>query len=163
MAKNEKQIRKLVGRIDGDYYICDYIFNDSPDFHGATATVLRPVSADERDNRTNPHNSDTKNNFKELWQDQVQAGQTEQSFEDWLEELLAVDGDEAVFDFSGYEYWDLLREAEPELTEEDYPIFERAGGGRSFSADMKFDKVYDEELWTQIQKAETVCSLKEVK
>ena len=153
----EQSARRLVGRMDGnmkngiegDYYICDYIFN-----HGAVATVLRPVLADERDDRTNPNNPDTQDYFLEAWQEAVKADSTRQSFKDWLEEVLADENDEAVFDLSGSEYWDLLREAEPELTEEAYPIFECVGGGRSFSANMHFDKIYDKDLWTQIQEVE---------
>jgi len=36
----------------------------------------------------------------------------------------------------------------------DYPIFECATGGRCFSPDMEFDKVYDEKLWQQIKEIE---------
>lgn len=157
-TKQETQIKKLVGRqgdIDGDYYVCDYIFKHDKDFQGATATVLRPVSQDEYDNRTNPNNSDCQDYFRELWQEAVKSGNTEQSFQDWLELLMDDNGAESVFDPSGSEYWDDIRKAEPELTEADYPVFECIGGGRSFSKGMKFDKVYDEKLLAKIMSVES--------
>lgn len=158
MAKNETQIRKLVGRIGdvttGEYYICDYIFNDSPDFHGATATILTPVSSDRKDDMTNPDNADCQDRFRECWQEAVKAGTTEEGLIDWLEQVLNSAGDEAAFDLGGSDYWDDIRKAEPELTEDNYPIFECVGGGRSFHKNMQFDKVYNAVLLQQIKAIE---------
>ena len=66
---------------------------------------------------------------------------------------------ETVYDFSGSEFWEDLRKAVPELTEEEYPIFTCIGGGRSFSVDMEWDVLYDEELWEKIKEAETNSSI----
>lgn len=129
----QTQVKKLVGRIDNSYYICDTLFEHADDFKGATATVLCPVTRNDYEDRTDPYNSDTIEYFEECWKMAVQAGATTDSLEGWVENVLMVDDDEAVFDFSGYEYWELLRETVPELTEEDYPVLECIGGGRSFS------------------------------
>jgi len=47
-----------------------------------------------------------------------------------------------------------LRAAIPELTEEDYPVFECVGGGRSFHNNMKFDEIYNQALWDKIKQYE---------
>lgn len=151
----QTQIKKLVGRIDNTYYFCDTLFEHADDFKGATATVLCPVAREDYENRINPRNPDTIEYFEDCWQQAVQAGNTTDSLQDYVEMVLNVDGDEAVFDFSGYDYWDDLRAAVPELTEEDYPVFECFGGGRSFSPDMKWDEIYDGDLWKQIKEIET--------
>jgi len=150
----QTQVKKLVGRIDNAYYLCDYLFKHSDGFKGATATVLCPVARETYENRTDSGHPNTIERFEDCWQQAVQAGSTTDSLEGWVEMVLDTDGDEAVFDMSGYDYWDDLRAAIPELTEEDYPVFECVGGGRSFSPDMKWDEIYDEKLWQQIKEIE---------
>jgi len=151
----QTQIGKLVGRIDNNYYICDTLFEHADDFKGATATVLCPVSQESYENRTNPESPYVLEWFEKIWQRAVANGVTVEGLEDFAAQQLRNCGDEAVFDFSGDNYWDLLREAVPELTEEDYPVFECIGGGRSFSPDMMWDKIYDNELWQQIKEIES--------
>ena len=82
----------------------------------------------------------------------VNDGKTEQSLDEWISDVLMYDGDEAIFDFSGYNLWEQLRELG--LTEEEYPVFECSGGGRCFSSDIEFDEVYDEELLKKIKEIE---------
>jgi len=154
-TKKQTDIKKLVGRIGNDYYICDYLFKHSDGFKGATATVLCPVSSDHYTERTDPESEIAVDYFEEIWRESVKAGNTTQSLKEFVEEVLAVDGDEAVFDLSGYEYWGLIREAEPELNENDYPVFECIGGGRSFDPKMKWDKLYDKQLWQKIKEIES--------
>jgi len=149
------KIGKLVGRIDDSYYICDTLFGHAIGFTGTIATVLCPVAREDYENRTNPHNPDTIDYFKDCWRMAVQTETITDSLEAYVEMVLDVDGDEAVFDFSGYDYWELLREAVPELTEDDYPVFECIGGGRSFCPDMEWDEIYDKELWEQIKRIES--------
>lgn len=151
----QTQIKKLVGRIDSEYYFCDTLFEHADGFKGATATVLYPVTRENYESRIDPEDYDTIGYFEDCWRGAVQAGTTTKGLEPWVEEILETGGDEAVFDMSGYDYWDDLREAIPKLTEEDYPVFECVGGGRSFSPDMKWDEIYDEDLWQQIKKIET--------
>lgn len=152
--RTQTNIKQLVGRIGSEYYICDYLFEDGQNFKGATATVLRSVSQVEYEERTDPEGEYVLDWFDDLWRESVAAGNTTKSLKDFIEEALAVNGDEAVFDFSGYNYWDLIREAESELTEENYPVFECVAGGRSFYSDMKFDKIYNKKLWEQIKEIE---------
>lgn len=151
----QTQIKKLVGRIDNEYYVCDTLFKHEDNFKGATATVLCPVFRDDYENRLNYENPDTMDYFDETWRQAVQAGTTQKGLKAWIEEIFANHGDEAVFDFSGYDYWDTIRVIVPELTEEDYPVFKCIGGGHSFSPDMEWDEIYDEELWQRIKAIET--------
>lgn len=151
----QTQIKKLVGRIDDSYYVCDTLFEHADDLKGATATVLEPVSLEEYERRTKTDGGYAIDYFRDIWGEAAGNGSTEEGLYDFVATMFASHGDEAVFDFSGYEYWDMLREAVPELTEEDYPVFECSGGGRSFSPDMEWDKIYDESLWQQIKAIET--------
>ncbi len=151
----QTQVKKLVGRIDNSYYFCDTLFEHADDFKGATATVLCPVSEARRDEETDPNGDYARDRFEDCWRQAVQAGQTTEGLDAYVEHILDIDGDEAVYDMSGYDYWDILREAVPELTEEDFPVFECVGGGRSFSPDMKWDEIYDEELWQKVKAIET--------
>lgn len=150
--KTEIKKGQLVGRIDDSYYVCDTIFNYHDGLKGATTTVLRPVSQAEYEERTNLESAIEY--FEDCWRGAVKAGTTTKSLESWVENVLTIDGDEAVFDFSGYEYWDMLRETIAELTEENYPVFECIGSGRSFDINMKWDEIYNKGLWEEIKEAE---------
>lgn len=152
MSREQKNIKKLVGRIGNEYYFCDYIFNNDDTFHGVVGTELRPVSKEEYEETMNIENA--KDYFKDLWTEVMKDGRTESSLEDYCQNIIDCDGDEAFWDFSGYEYWNELREAVPELTREDYPVITCTGGGRSFGADMKWDKIYNKGLWEVIKQIE---------
>ena len=154
MNRKQTDYDKLVGRIGNEYYFCDYIFRHYRDFKGATATILRPVSEDEYNERMDPTSSDTQDWFGELWRDAVASERTEVGLEEWIEWVLDNDGPDAIFDLSCDHLWDDLREAVLEFTEEDYPVFECIGGGRCFSPDMKWDEIYDNKLWQKIKKVE---------
>lgn len=135
--RQQTDYNKLVGVIDGDYYFLDYTF-DHGDFKGATATVLRPVPKDEWEDRNDPDN--LREEYREHWQSAVERGDTDEGLEDWMEYNDAA----PYFDDSGSQHWDTLRELG--ISEEEYPVIECVGGGRSFSKNMKFDKVYAPEL-----------------
>lgn len=149
--REETRYDKLVGRIGENYYFLDYTFKHG-EFKGATATILRPVDIDEHKDKTNPESDACKDYFRELWQIAVSDGITEDGLDDWVEQIINIDGDEAVFDFSGYHLWEQLRKIG--LSEEEYPVFECVGGGRSFSIDMEWNEIYDVELWEEIKKFE---------
>lgn len=151
--KEQNNIKKLVGRIGDDYYVCDYVFKYKDDFHGATATVLRPVGLPEYEEAQTI--DALKDRFADMWAEAVKDERTEESLEDYVQAIFDIDGDEALWDFSGYGYWDMLREAIPELIEDGFPVFECVGGGRSFSADMEWDELYDAETWALIQEYES--------
>jgi hypothetical protein len=152
MSREQKNVKKLVGRIGDDYFICDHIFKYSDDFQGAVATVLRPVGQQEYEDAQDI--DVLKDRFADLWGEAAQDGRIEESLEDFAQTIYDTDGDEALWDFSGYGYWGLIRETVPKLTEEDYPVFDCVGGGRSFSGDMNWDEIYNQELWALIQKYE---------
>ena len=150
--REEKKINKLVGRIKEEYYFCDEIFKYDGGFHGATATVLRLISKGEYEEAKSIENA--KDRFRELWIEAAKDERTEESLEEFCCAIIDCDDDEAFWDFSGSEYWDDLRQAVPELTEEEYPVFECVGGGRSFSVDMEWDEIYDKDLWEKIKQVE---------
>lgn len=148
---------KLVGRIGNEFYFCDYIFKDTLNkkpFNGATGTVLSPVSREYYESTQDATNEDTIERVKEIWRMAVADDATEDSLQEYTEAVVRNDGDDFFFDLSGYDLHDQIRKAEPELNEDDYPIFECTSGGRCFSSDMKFDKIYDKQLWAKIKAIE---------
>lgn len=142
--KQQTDYNKLVGRIGEEYYFLDYTFEHSPDFRGATGSSIRAVSLAEYEERTSE--TGLIEYLGELWADAVASGNTELGKDEWCKYVYECDGDEAIFDMSYYNLWDQVRDAEPALTVEAYPIFEAQSGGRCFSKGMKFDKVYAPEL-----------------
>lgn len=149
MARKQKKIQKLVGRIGDEYYFVDYFFDDTlhgDPFMGATASILRPVTADEYEYRT--EGDGLYEYLEEIWRMQVSEGNVTEGLEEWADMVYRIDGDDALFDLSYSEYWEDLRELG--FDEDEYPIFEASGGGRSFSPDMKWDEIYDEDLWDDV-------------
>lgn len=153
MTTDERKATKygeLIGRIDDEYYFLDEIFEYGPDFKGATATVLRPVPKDEYDERSDPEN--LREEYRELWQQAVEHGDTDDGLDDWMEYVDAA----PYWDDSGTQYHDRIRELG--FSEEDYPVIECTGGGRSFDKNgargQQFDEVYNAELLKEIAKVE---------
>jgi len=138
---------KLVGRVGNEYHFCDGIFEYKDGMCRATGTILVPVSREEYEDRTDPEGDYVRDMFLYHWQELVQSGNTEEGFKEWIENVLRWEGDEAIFDFSGYDLWEQLRKLG--MSEEDYPVFECVGCGRCL-ADTEFDEVYDKELLKKI-------------
>ncbi len=153
----QTQIKKLVGRIGNEYYFCDTLFRHIFVSSRRRHTILCPVNEEDYENKIDAGNPETIELFEDCWKQAVQAGSTTDSLDSYVEMVLNNNGDAAIFDFSGSEYWDDLRKAIPVLTEEDYPVFDCRGGGRSFSPDMKWDEIYDKNLWQQIKEIETAA------
>jgi hypothetical protein len=150
--REQNNYHKLIGRIGNDYYFLDYTFSHGDGFKGATGTVLTPVGKNEYEDRTDPESETCQEWFREIWKMAVENNDTDKGLEDWVFENISAYGDEGVFDFSGYDLWEQLREIG--LNEDDYPVFECIGGGRCFDVDMVFDEIYDKELWEEIKKFE---------
>ncbi len=140
MTKEERtDYNKLVGQIDGEYYFLETTFKHSDSFKGATGTVLRPIPKHEWEERCNPENIREEN--RDHWREAVSIGNTDDGLGDWM---AYNDISEPYFDDSYSEYWDALRKLG--ISEEEYPVIECVGGGRSFSYHMTFDEVFDTEL-----------------
>lgn len=147
----EKKYNKLVAQKDNEFFFCDDIFEyKDVSLKGATGTILRPVSKEEYEQRTS--SDGLYDNLGELWQQAVEAGNTELGKQEWCDQVFSIDGDEAIFDLSGYNLWDQLRAIG--YTEDEYPIFECTGGGRCFGRHDNYDKVYDQELLDKIKAIE---------
>lgn len=151
--RTAKKYNQLVGRIDNSYYFLDEIFKYSDDFHGATATVIEPISKDEYKEATSVEN--VRNYLYEIWQMQVADGGTEQGLDDFVEYCLRYENEADIV------YVDLVDDERTEdlrkrfaLSLDDYPAFQITGGGRSFSKHMDWDEVYNQDLLTEIEKVE---------
>jgi len=153
MPREEIKINKLVGTKDNEFYFMNYVFKDGQ-FQGVTGAILVPISQEEyKERTTNPGLAEW---LKEAWKYRFENDQTTLGLEEWAEEVYSIDGDDAVFDlsYSNTDFWQQIREVEPDLTEEDFPLFECIGGGRCFSKNMEFEKVYNPELIELINKYE---------
>lgn len=147
MRKQETKYGKLIGRQGDEYYYLDYTFEDGT-FKGAVGSIMRPVTIEEAEDRRENFDDDG-----ERWQMAVDAGATELGKKEWKEMVLDIDGDEAVFDQSYYEYGeDLLNRIDPKR--EIYELVECRGGGRCFYFDTKWDELFDPALWKEILKFE---------
>ena len=149
--RKQTEYNKLVAERNGEFYFCDYIFKHKDDFKGATGTELVPVSKEEYEERTSLESITER--FEDCWRDAVSNGDEFRSLDDYCSDIFQYEGDEAVFDFSGYNLWDQLREIG--YDEENYPVFDCIGGGRCFSKDDKWDKIYDEKLLKKIVRIES--------
>lgn len=154
MKREQIYIEKVIGRREDEYIVCDYVFKCDESFMGATGSCFRPVSKAEYEEGQNAASDMVKDRLRDSWIESVQTGATEKGLEEFCEEILAQ-GDEAIWDLSYYSYHDLIRTAYPELTKEEYPIFECTGGGRCFSPDMQWDDLYDKETYDLIVQYET--------
>lgn len=153
MSRYEKKYGKLIGKKGDKYIFLDYVFKDGT-FQGATGTVMRPITKDEYDERTDPGN--IQDNYENIWRETVHAGRTTEGLEDWIDTCIRIDGvDDVAFDTSYWRgpMWDQLRELG--YTEEEYPVFECTGGGRCFTSTIEWDEIYDHKLWKLIQKYES--------
>lgn len=154
MPREEIKINKLVGEKNNEFYFLDYVFDEGNNFKGAKGTILVPISQEEyKERTTTPGLAEW---LKEAWKYRFENDQTALGLEEWAEEVYSIDGDDAVFDlsYSNTDFWQQIREVEPDLTEEDFPLFECIGGGRCFSKNMEFEKVYNPELIELINKYE---------
>ena len=147
MIKQEQKIGKLVGRKGNEFYYCDYIFEHGT-FKGVVGSVMTPIGSEEAKDRRENWDEDG-----ELWRQAVQEGATELGINAWHKMVLDTAGDDVVFDLSYADTYgnDLLEF----LNNVEFELVECIGGGRCFYTDMKWDELYDKELWEHIKQAET--------
>jgi len=147
MSRKETKYNELIGRIGDDFYFLEYIF-EAGDFCGAVANIVRPVSPNEAQ-----YMRDTWDSDGEGWRMAVDAESTTLGLDEWREQVLAIDGDDAVFDIcSDYEMEKKIIEI---AGEDNVELVENVGGGRSFDLDMEWDELYNPELWEKIKEVET--------
>jgi hypothetical protein len=146
--QKQTNINKLVGRSeDGDYYWLDYVFEDGEELRGAVGSVFRPVSEAQKEETMSLDNA--KERFVDIWAEAARDRRTEQGLEEFVQDIIAVDGEEAFFDFSYYhnscEIAKVYNSELPENTEESEKaeFSECVGGGRCFNHKIKWAKVYD--------------------
>lgn len=148
--KKEKRIKidKLVGRTeDGEYYWLDEVFEHAKNFRGACGSVFRPVTVAQKEEAMTPENA--KERFRDLWQEAVRTGHTEDSLDEYVESIVGCDELESFFDLSYYdngcEIAEIYNSELPaDAPEEDNAEFcECVGRGRCFNHKIKWAKVYD--------------------
>jgi len=157
---------KLIGRIGDEYWFVDSVFKHGDGLAGCTGCQVYPVSADQADEALSFDNMADR--YADYWAEQYKDAAEDDcencggypdedgcencgypSLESLCNDIARADGYDAVFDFPGHEYTDIL---EGILVTEDDPDaveFADCGGcGRIFghaAHDFKdrFDEVYD--------------------
>ena len=145
------KINKPVGIKDGSIYFLEEIFKYKDGFKGAVGTVFDPVTQSEIDENNDLDNATEFH--RELWQQAVEGGHTEQSLSDYVEDCLNhQDGEYPGHDNS---YSDLHDEAKKHF-DKDVETFHCSGGGRCFNKELlsSFDKVIDQSLIDLIKQYE---------
>lgn len=134
--RNQVNCHKVVevNNETGEILMLDYLFDDGDGFKGAVGTSFQAITQDEIDQRLDPDYIQER--YKEIWQQVVEAGNTELGLREWCDELEPTE--ETEFDLSYMNHWPELRKYG--FSEEDYPIFECIGGGRCFGKDFKGNK-----------------------
>jgi len=148
--RKQTDYNEIIGMIDGEYYMLDYIFDDGKDFKGATGSVFSPVSPEEQEDLLDIDN--IKDTFADCWREAVSGGHTEDSLDDYCQSIIDNDGIDGVIDTSYSNYWDKIRQLDKKFTDD--WVFNCTGGGRCFSKNMKFDKVFRQDLIDIINKYE---------
>ena len=153
--ENQTQYNKLIGRIENTYYYLEYIFETSsifetfPNFKGAVGLGFIPLTLEEVESRRDNWDED---NY--LWKCAVENNNTTLGAEEWHEYILNTDGNDAIFNLS---YYDVGMELTQKLSRcgLQYELSECVSSGRCFDKDMKWDKLFNPELWKKIQEAES--------
>lgn len=149
----EIKVNKVIGMLDGEPIALEYLFWDSESFHGATGTGWEVVDEDEADNRWQDLEDGGTWDEKSMWKEAVQADRTEESYSEWLEDVvdeMRQDCDYPYQDKSSI--WIIDDEAEKKIKKhlgfsEDTQLYYGCNqGGRCFENDMEFDVEFEPEL-----------------
>lgn len=144
---------KLIGVIDAEYYFLKYVFDGGHGLKGATGSILRPVTNDEAEERRENYDDDN-----ERWKQAVADDYTTLGAYDYKEQNPAEDED--IFDLCDRELADnlmaiLTEEYQSEKRNFDIELIESVGGGSCFKVDMRWDKLYNRNLWELIKQYES--------
>lgn len=157
--KTETKYMQLVGKINEKYYVLDYIFSyDEDDFKGATGYIFVPVTKEQQKEAMT--REAVKERFEDLWRDAVHSGATEQELDTYIDEIYYNISIDDMFDTSEFSTGETIAQVynselpENILEDQKAEFCECVGAGRIFSHNMKFDKVYNQELLDEINKFE---------
>ena len=157
--RKEKKFNKLVGRIGNEFYFCNDIFSyEDGSLQGATGTTLCPVSKELYEERSSQENVEEL--YADTWREMVASGKETRGLDAFVGDVLNYEGDEALFDFSGYTLWGQLRERG--FDDVSFPVIECIGGGRCFGNDLKFDEVFDKDLLRKIRMIEAGAKFEDI-
>lgn len=149
---------QLVGRIADHYYVLDYTFDNEDGFKGATGYIFVPVTKEQIKNALTYEA--VKERFEELWIDAVHNRLTEQGLDAYINEIYNNISIDDMFDTSefstGVTVAQVYNSELPENTpdEKKAEFCECVGAGRIFLHNIKFDKVYNQELLDEINEFE---------
>lgn len=151
VKRNEKVV--LIGRKGNEFWFVDSVFWHRADFYGCTGTTVWPVSSEQVEEMLSTDS--LADRFGYYWAEQAQikpdcddcaCGPNEegceycgyQSLNSLCADIARFDGLNAVVDYPGHEYEEILAEFIDDLETVDC-----SGCGRIFHGDPDFDEVYN--------------------
>ena len=152
MSKTKRKevfYNKLIGKIENEYYFLDRTFDEGKNYKGAVGTIVEVLTEEEYNERVEDYFEPE--NMKEFWQQAVERDKTELSLEGWISLVIENDGEEIAIEEGTEEQTDTLKEL---LGEDKVFKTDIRSGGRCFYKDMKWDKLYNKELWEVIKTIE---------
>lgn len=151
---------------DGIVYVLEDLFHHDSEnfaqaFKGATGKALRPITQKQYEWRTDHENACEE--LQELWKMQVHEDATQKGLDDWVSEVLWIDGDDALFSDVEHDNY-IIEEAThylrqlPEYEDEEIWGFEWDGCGRIFETfdtmAPRFELMPNTVLWFDINEFE---------
>jgi len=98
MTNIRKTINMLVGKTtEGEYYFLESLF-DHGTFSGATGLICVPVTKEEYRERTDPEGEYVRDYLRDLWEQAVGNGDTEESLSEWVREFVASEGTDWIIE-----------------------------------------------------------------
>lgn len=153
----------LVGRKDNEYWFVDSVFWHDANFYGCTGSIVCPISEEQAEDELSVDQLEDR--FYDYWYERaiedIQEGCENcagepnndgcedcgyQSLRRFCEDIVRYDGYDAVFDYPGHAYEEVLRDL---LVSDDDPsrveTVDHSGCGRIFGNDGvdDFDEVYN--------------------
>ena len=111
--RNEKKYNEVIGIKPGDVIVVlDDIFRYDDGMCGATYYSMEPLTKTDIEAQNDP------GNLKDLWQEAVAGGVTEQSLQEWAEEVRATMDEDLYFPYDDPSFRSQIREAIAKLPPE---------------------------------------------
>lgn len=134
---------RIIGKHDDHYYLLQSIRALPNGEQRIEAMVLNPLTQGNLDNALDGYD------YKSAWQDAVANGYTERSLSDWIDREADTPDASELFTLAPSRYSELVGEYE---SEEDFEYLEEYDSGRCFNLDIKWEKLYEPNLWQIIKK-----------
>lgn len=164
--RESTKYNKIIGIANGRVYVLEETFKYGDGFKGCCGYAMSTISQDYIDE----HNDvDYLCDYEDyLWREAVKAEQTTLGLRDFVEELVRDCCDLFPFDDPSFrmDFEQALQDARPEVAKkvieyfgadsEEFGAWNNECCGRCFDKDMKWEELFEPELWEMIRTYETI-------